>query len=209
MVHHNFRLTHSRTWGSKPWKWHEIYGSPPGEYPFTLFQNPISWPSCHTKCRKTMITKKYRCHSLANIVHCNWQFLCVQKLQQTLFPCANWHFSVFCQGEFRKQKFHILLILTGKNASQKVVSGMYLGFKACWIQCCRLLQSLYNKQFLKNHNFRQTFQHFVDSDWVQNHWNCLNGDIFRVQGMLNPMALVASLYDKWYPWNITILGEHS
>ena len=40
------------------------------------------------------------------------------KPLQTHFPCANWHFSVFCQGELRKQPiFYILLISTGSGAN--------------------------------------------------------------------------------------------
>ena len=65
-------------------------------------------------------------------------------------------FSVFCQGQFRKQpKFHIVLILTEKNALK-------------WLQWCifrvrgipnPILQvsSLCDKQFMKNYNFKQKF----------------------------------------------------
>ena len=45
--------------------------------------------------------------------------------------------------------------------------------------------------------FKAKISHFVDIDW-ENALKLLEWHIFRVQGMLNPMALVASLYDKWF-----------
>ena len=63
-------------------------------------------------------------------------------------------FSVFCQGEFRKQpKCHILLILTGKNASKWLEWHIFRlqGMPNPMPQVLHLC----NKQFLKNHNFRQ------------------------------------------------------
>ena len=75
-------------------------------------------------------------------------------------------FSVFCQEEFRKQsKFHILLILTGKNALKLLeqclfrVQGM--------LNPMALVVSLYDKWFMKNHNFRR---HTAEKG-VQNHEN--------------------------------------
>ena len=66
-------------------------------------------------------------------------------------------FSVFCQGEFRKEpKFHILLILTGNNALK-------------WLEWC----------------------------------------IFKVWGMPNPMALVASPYNKWFMKKSQFQETHS
>ena len=118
------------------------------------------------------------------------------KHLQTLFPCANWQFFRFLSGQLRKQpKFHILLILTGKNASK-------------WLECCIFrvqgmlnpmpqVSSPCNKQFLKNHNLRQKF-HILLIWTGKNASNLLEWCIFRVQGMLNPMTLVGSLYDKWF-----------
>ena len=86
-----------------------------------MFQNPISWPS-HNKCRKTIIIQKVLVTQSCNIVHCNWHTqkpICadLQAFVNTFSLCKLIFFSVFCQGEFRKQpKFHILLILTGNNA---------------------------------------------------------------------------------------------
>ena len=132
----------------------DICSSPPWVtfYPYTMFQNPISWPS-HNKCRKTIIIQKVLVTQSCNIVHCNWhtQKLICADLQvcEHFFPVANLWFFSFCQGEFRKQpKFHILFILTGNNALK-------------WLEWC----------------------------------------IFKVWGMLNSMALVASPYDKWFMKN--------
>ena len=178
-----------------------ICSSPPGVpfYPFTLFQNPISWPS-HTKLLEkpcaVIVTKS------SNIIAIGIpKNLCVQicKPLQTLFPCANWCFSVFCQGEFRKQpKFHILLILTGKNASKWLEWHVFRvqGMLNPMLQVLRLC----NKQFLKNHNFRQKF-HILLILIGKNALKLLEWCIFRVQGMPNSMAFVASLYDKWFMKN--------
>ena len=45
--------------------------------------------------------------------------------------------------------------------------------------------------------FQAKISHFVDFDW-ENALKWLDLCTFRVQGMLNPMALVSSLYDKWF-----------
>ena len=71
------------------------------------------------------------------------------KPLQKLFPCVNWHFFSFLSG--------------GIKETAKI-------------------------------------SHFVDFDW-ENTLKLLEWHIFRVQGMPNPMALVASLYDKWFMKN--------
>ena len=118
---------------------------------------------------------------------------------QTLFLCANWSFSVFCQGEFRKQpKFHILLFWLGKM-HWNGLSDMYLGFKACWFQCCRFQVSAISSSWkitISGNNF--TFCGFLTG---KNASKLLEWCIFRIWGMPNPMALVASLYDKWFMKN--------
>ena len=76
------------------------------------------------------------------------------------------------------------------------LNGMYLGFKACQIQCHRFWVSAISSSWkitISGKNF--TFCWF----WLgKMHQNCLSWGIFRVQVMLNPMALVVSLYDKWF-----------
>ena len=75
--------------------------------------------------------------------------------------CNKW----FLKNHTFKQKFHILLILTGKNAPKLLewcifrVQGMP--------NPMALVLSLYDMQLLKNHNFRRQ----VASNWVTNHEN--------------------------------------
>ena len=54
------------------------------------------------------------------------------------------------------------------------------------------VSSLCEKWFLKNHNFRQKF-HILLILTGKNEWKLLEWCIFRVQGVPNPMTLVASL----------------
>ena len=141
---------------------------------------------------------KSTCHTNAsNTVHCDRHTqkpICTdfQAFANT-FPCANWCcFSVFCQGELRKQpKFHIVLILTGKKASKWLEWNIFKvqGMPNPMLQ----VSSLCNKQFLKNHNFRQKFHILLILTGK-------NASKFRVWGMPNPMALV-TLYDKWFMIN--------
>ena len=125
---------------------------------------------------------------------CRFASLC-----ECFFPVQIDVSSVFCQGELRKQpKFHILLILTGRNASKWLewfisrVQGM--------LNPMPQVASLCNKQFLKNHNFRQKF-HILLILTGKNALQLLEWHIFRVQGMPNPMALVASLYKQQFMKN--------
>ena len=57
-------------------------------YPYTMFQNPISWPS-HNKCRKTIIIQKVLVTQNCNIVHCNWH---TQKPYMCRFASLCKHF---------------------------------------------------------------------------------------------------------------------
>ena len=109
------------------------------------------------------------------------------------------HLVWVCTGQSSEkpnsQKFHILLILTGKNASK-------------WLEWCTyarvwgvpnpmaFISSLYNKWFLKYHNFRQKF-HILLILTGKNASKWLEWHIFRVWGMLNPMAGFESI-DKWF-----------
>ena len=107
-------------------------------------------------------------------------------------------FSFLSGGAQKTAKFHILLILAGKNASK-------------WLEWCIFrvggmpnpmpqVSSLCDKWFLKNHNFRQNFYIFLILTG-RNASKLLEWSVFRVWGMLNPMALVVSLYDKWFMKN--------
>ena len=126
-----------------PWIWF---------YPYTMFLNPMPQPSCQ-KSRKTIITQKVLVRQSSHIVHCNRHSqkpICAdfQAFLYTfsLYKLTFFHF--FVKGsEANSQKFHILLILTGKNALK-------------WLEWCGFrvqgkpnpvvqVLSLYNKCFLK------------------------------------------------------------
>ena len=117
-----------------------------------------------------------------------------------------------------RQTFHILLILTEKcffSFLSRGVKETAKNFTFCWFwlgeMSSKLLEwyvlrvwgmpnpmsqvlSLCDKQFLKNHNFRQTF-HILLILTEKNALKLLEWCVFRVQGVPNPMALVLSLYD--------------
>ena len=160
-------------------KW-DLCSSPPciPFYPYTMFHNPMPKPFCQ-KFRETLITQKVLVTQSSNILHCNWHIqkpICAdfQAFSNTfsMFKLT-FFFSFFVKGSsVNNQKVHILLILTGKNASK-------------WLQWCIFrvqgvpipmaqVSSLYNKWFLKNHKFRQK-SHFVDFDWNKMHQNDLSG----------------------------------
>ena len=123
----------------------------------------------------------------------------------TLFPCSNWcFFFIFCWGELQKQpKCHILLILTGKNASKWLDWHTF----RIWGMLNPMLQvsNLCNKQFLKitisGKNF--TFCWF----WLgKMHWNCLSGtylmfEACQIQWHLLWVSMISG------SWKITTLGD--
>ena len=61
----------------------------------------------------------------------------------------------FLKNQNFRQKFHILLILTGKNASKWLEWHVFRVWDVP--NPMALVSSLYNKQFPKNQNFRQKF----------------------------------------------------
>ena len=117
-------------------------------------------------------------------MHCDWHTqkpVCayLQAFANTFTLCKlTFFFSVFCQEEFRKQsKFHILLILTGKNASKLLEWCVFRvqGMPNPMLQ----VSSLCNKWLLKNHNFRQKFHILLILTW-KNASKLLEWYIFRV-----------------------------
>ena len=76
----------------------DLSSSPPGVpfCPYTMFQNPVSWPS-HKKCRKTTITQKVFVTQSSNIVHynCHTQNPIGADLEAfaNTFSLSNWCFS--------------------------------------------------------------------------------------------------------------------
>ena len=152
-------------------------------------------PSCQ-KSRKTIITQKVHVIQSSHVVHCDWytkKAACAdfQAFVNT-FSLLKLTFFHFLSGELGKQKkFHILFILTGKNASK-------------WLEWCifrvwgmlnpmQQVLSLCHKQFLKKQNFRQKF-HILLILTGKYALKWLEQCVFRVWGMPNPMALVVSLW---------------
>ena len=125
----------------------DLYSSPPCMpfYPYTMFQNPMTKPSCQ-KCRKTIVTQKVLVTQSSNIVHCNWH---TQKLMCADFQAFSNTFSLFklifftflSRGVKQTAKnFTFCWFWLGKMHGNGL-SGVYLGFKACQIQWHRLLVS--------------------------------------------------------------------
>ena len=142
--------------------------------------------TCHTRFSHSVLQLAYR---LAYM--CRFATLC-----EHFFPVQIDVFSVFCQKEFRKQpKFHILFILTGKIASKWLewhifrVQGMPNPMPQ--------VSSLCDKQFLKNHNFRQKF-HILFILTGKNALKLFEWHIFRVWGLPNPMPQVLHLCNKQF-----------
>ena len=121
----------------------DICSSPPWVpfYPYTLFQNPISRPS-HRKCRKTIITQKVLVTQNSNIVHCDWHTqkpvsADLQAFANTFSLCKLTFFQCFVRGSLgNSQNFTFCWFWLGKM-HQNGLSGTYLGFEACQIQCHR------------------------------------------------------------------------
>ena len=115
-----------------------------------------------SKIKKNHHNSKSTCHTkFSHIVHCDWHSqkpICAdfQAFLYTfsLYKLTFFHFFIWW-SEANSQKFHILLILTGKNALK-------------WLEWCVFrvwgmpnpvvqVLSLYSKWFLKNQNLRQKF----------------------------------------------------
>ena len=82
-------------------------------------------------------------------------------MPQVLRLCNKW----FLKNHNFRQKFHILLILTRKNAL-KLLEWCVFRVQDMPNQMA-LVASLYNKWFMKNHNFRR----HVAENGIQNHKN--------------------------------------
>ena len=131
-----------------PWIWF---------YPYTMFLNPMPQPSCQ-KSRKTIITQKVHVrqssHSALWLEYPKTYMCRFSSLFVHFFPVQIDFFYFFCQGnQANSQKFHILLILTGKNALKWLKWYVF----RVWGVSNQMVQvsSLYNKWFLKNPNFRR------------------------------------------------------
>ena len=181
----------------------DICSSPPWVpfYPYTLFQNPISWPS-HKKCRRTIITQKVLVTQSSNTVHCD------RHTQKPLCTDLQTFANTF-------SLYKLMLFFSFLSGGVKETANISHCLDFDWEKASKWLEwhifkvqgmpnpmlqvlSLCNKQFLKNHNFRQKFHILFILTGK-------NASKFRVWGMPNPKALV-SLYDKWFT-KITILRD--
>ena len=185
----------------------DICSSPPWVpfYPYTMFQNPISWPS-HKKCRKTIITQKVLVTQSSNIVHCDQPYpktyMCrFGSLCEHFFPVQiDVFFFSFLSGGVQEnsQNFTFCWFWLGKM-HQNGLSGAYLGFEACWIQCCRFQVSVISgswKITISGKNF--TFCWF----WLgKMHWNCLSGMYLGFKACWIQWHLLQVSTDKWFMKN--------
>ena len=141
-----------------------------------MFQNPISRPSSK-KWRKTIITQKVLVTQSFNIVHCNRHTpnpMCPDlQAFSNIFPCSKWCFFHFLSGAVKNsQKFTFCCIWLGKM-HWNCLSGIYLGFKACQIQCCRFWVSVISSSW----KITISGKYFtICWFWLGKvHWNCLSG----------------------------------
>ena len=157
----------------------DLSRSPPGVpfCPYTMFQNPVSWPS-HKKCRKNTITQEVLVTQSSNIVHFNRH---TQKpigadleAFANTFSLSNWwvFFQFFVKGSSgNSQNFIFCGFWLGKM-HQNGLSGTYLGFEACQIQCHRIWVSVISGSWKitisgKNFTFcRFWLQKCIEMAWV-------------------------------------------
>ena len=110
----------------------------------------------------------------------------------------------FLKNQNFRQKFHILLILTGKNASKW--PEWYI-FRVWGVpNPMALVSSLYNKQFLRNQNFRQKFHILLiltgknASKWLE--WYIFRFEACRIQWHRFQDSTISS------SWKIKISGKN-
>ena len=156
----------------------DIYSSPPWVpfYSYTMFQNPISWPS-HKKCRKNIITQKLLVTQSSNIVHCNRHYpktyMCTfASLCKHFSPVQIDNFSGFCQGSWGNSQNFTFVDFDWENAS-KWPECCIFRVQGMLIQCHRFQVSAISSSWkitIWGKNF--TFCWF----WLgKMHQNCLSG----------------------------------
>ena len=110
----------------------------------------------------------------------------------------------FLKNQNFRQKFHILLILTGKNASKWPEWHIFRVWGVP--NPMALVSGLYNKQFLWNQNFRQKF-HILLILTGKMHQNGLSGmylgfEVCQIQWHLFQVSTISS------SWKIKISGKN-
>ena len=128
----------------------DVCSSPPWVpmYPYRMLQKWCYILTFPSEMQKSIITQK-----VFESQHTQNKWF---KPLQMLFPCANDIFSILSGGVKETAKISHTVDFYWANMHQNgLIGNMYLGFKACWIQW-HLLWSLYDKWFMKNHNFRRS-----------------------------------------------------
>ena len=130
----------------------------------------------------------------------------MQPFVKTFSLCKLMFFQFFVRRRSgNSQNFTFCWFWLGKM-HQNCLSGTYLGFKACQIQCCRFHVSAISGSWKSQ--FQAKF-HILLILTGKNASKLFEWHIFRVQGMSHPMALLASLYDMQFMknhnfwWHIT------
>ena len=155
------------------------------------------------------MTQKVLVTPSSNIVHCNWHTqkpICayLEAYANAFSLCKLTFFSVFCQGELRKQpNFTCCWFWLGKM-HRNCLSGVYLGFEACQMQCHRFWVSVISSSWkitISGKNF--TFGWFWQGKM---HQNGLSGAYLgfkacQIQWHLLWVYLISG------SWKITILGD--
>ena len=114
------------------------------------------------------------------------------KLSQ-LFHTVQRHILVACQMGVQENQTLNMFILTGSICIKMAFSQF----------ACQIQWHFFRMQYLDHPEVNQIqtkISHFVDFDWEK----CIkiaHMVHFRVQGMPNTVALVASLHDKWFMKN--------
>ena len=131
-------------------------------YYYTTFDNPMPKPSCQ-KSRKTRITEKVLVIQSSNIVHYDQHMqkpACsdFQAFSNTfsLYKLTYFIFLFFLSGGVQQtaKNFTFCWFWLGKT-HWNGLSGAYLGFEACQIQCMQVL-SLYDKPVPEKSKFKET-----------------------------------------------------
>ena len=148
----------------------DICSSPPWVpfYPYTMFQNPISRPSCQ-KWRKSMITQKVLVTQSSNIVYCNQHSqkpICadIQAFLNNFSLLKLISFFHFCQGKLRKQAKISHFVDSDWEKCIEIAWVVHIWGLRCAKSNATGFESLWSVVPEKS-QFQAKISHFVDFDW--------------------------------------------
>ena len=107
--------------------------------------------------------------------------------------CQKSRKTIITQKELVTQSSHIV------HYDWHTQKAIYAHMQA-FLNTFSLFKLMFSHVMLGELSKQPEISHFVDFDW-ENALKWLEWHIFRVRGMPNPMALVLSLYDKWFLTN--------